>query len=114
MDLLTPHDLQQAMLAKSAEVDQALESYRQALLAWPGADRAARISMNTAMLTADGKSSDLRKAQAEQAAEEHLHRANLASAQRDISKSALNARLAQLSAFQSLATTVREEMRLAR
>jgi len=114
MELLTPHDLQRALLAKSAEIDEALDEFRIACLAWPDADRAARIARNTALLTAEGKSADIRMAKAEQAAEEPIYAEKMKGALKESAKSALNARLAQLNALQSLSSTVREEMRLAR
>jgi hypothetical protein len=46
--------------------------------------------------------------------EEHLFAEQMAEGLRDVAKEALRARLAQLSALQSMATTIREEMRLAR
>lgn len=113
-DLLTPHELQQAMLAKSGEVDQALDNYGDRIEKHVEADRQKRIALNTALLTADGKSAPERRAKAEQAAEDHIYAEAKAGAFREFAKAALGARLAQLSALQSMATTIREEMRLAR
>ena len=113
-DLLTPQALQTAMLAKSGEVDAAIEEYRQAIAAHVEADRQKRIALNTALLSVDGKSAPERRAKAEQASEEHLYAEAMADARREVAKEALRARLAQLSAVQSMATTIREEMRLAR
>lgn len=113
-DLLTPAQLQEAMLAKSREVDTAISEYRQMIMAHVEADRQKRIAMNTALLAADGATAGERKAKAEQASEEHIYAEAHAAARREVAKEALRARLAQLSAVQSMATTIREEMRLAR
>jgi len=101
------------MLDKSREVDVALENYRDLNTAWVEADRASRVARNTALLTAEGTVGE-RQAKAEQAADGPIYAEKMASALRDSAKEALRARLAQLSALQSLATTVREELRLAR
>lgn len=112
--LITPHELQSRMLEMSGQVDTALQDYRAAVKADVEADRQRRIATNTALLVAEGKSAPERKAKAEQASEEHIYAAELAGGLRDVAKEALRARLAQLSALQSMATTIREEMRLAR
>ena len=114
VDLLTPHSLQTAMLAKSAEVDEALDEFRTLNVAHVEADRAARVARNTALLTAEGANAQERLAKAEQAAESPIYAEKMASALKESSKEALRARLAQLNALQSLSSTVREEMRLAR
>jgi len=111
-DLITPHELQRAMLAKSREVDEALEDYRTRNLAWVEADRASRVARNTALLSTEGTVGE-RTAKAEQAADGPIYAERMAAALRDSAKEALRARLAQLSALQSLATTVRTEMQMA-
>lgn len=112
--LLTPQQLQQAMLEKSGEVDTALTEYRQAVERHVHADARRRIAFNTSLLAVEGKSAPERKAKAEQATEEHIFAEEMAEGLRDSAKEALRAKLAQLSAYQSMATTIREEMRLAR
>jgi hypothetical protein len=112
--LLTPHELQARLLEMSGQVDTALTEYRRAVKAHVEADRQRRIAVNTALLSVEGKSAPERRAKAEQASEEHIYAEELADGYRDVAKEALRARLAQLSALQSMATTIREEMRLSR
>jgi hypothetical protein len=113
-DLMTPHDVQSFLLSASHDLDEATTEYRERLRQYPDAKRAARIAMNTAMLAIEAKTVDERKAKAEQIAEEALYAEHLAEALRDSAKAAWQTKLAQLNAGQSLSSTVREEMRLAR
>ena len=114
MDLLTPHEVQNLLLSWSKDLDDALSEYRIRLEAYPEAKRVARIAMNVALLGVEGKTVDLRKAKAEQACEEAIFGEDTAEALRDSAKAAWQTKLAQLNAGQSLSSTVREEMRLAR
>lgn len=113
-DLLTPHALQQAMLAKSTEVDAALDNYREAVKRHVEADKSRRVSFNTSLLVIDEGTAQERKAKAEQAASELIYAEEMAEGLRDVCKEVVRAKLAQLSALQSMASTIKEEMRLAR
>jgi hypothetical protein len=113
-DLLTPHQVQEFMLEKSKELDDAAEEYVRRLKDFPEALRVARIAMNTAVVGVEGKSADLRKAKAEQQCEQAIYAKDMAEALKDSAKAAWQTKLAQLNAGQSLSSTVREEMRLAR
>ena len=73
-----------------------------------------RLAYNSAIVVAEGRNADIRKAKAEQAAEEAIYAEKLAEALKDSAKAAWQTKLAQLNAGQSLSSTVREEMRLAR
>jgi hypothetical protein len=113
-DLLTPHQVQEFMLAKSKELDDAAKEYTKRIGEAIEAERVNRIAMNASLTTVEGKNSEVRRAKAEQACEESLYRDKLASALRDSAKVAWQTKLAQLNAGQSLSATVREELRLAR
>ena len=113
-DLLTPHAVQEFMLAKSKELDEAAAEYIKRIAEYPEADRRKRLAYNSAIVVAEGRNADIRKAKAEQAAEEAIYAEKLAEALKDSAKAAWQTKLAQLNAGQSLSSTVREEMRLAR
>jgi len=113
-DLLTPHAVQEFILAKSKELDDAAAEYIKRIAEYPEADRRKRLAYNSAIVVAEGRNADIRKAKAEQAAEEAIYAEKLAEALKDSAKAAWQTKLAQLNAGQSLSSTVREEMRLAR
>lgn len=113
-ELLTPHEVQQFMLDKSKELDTAADEYRNRIELAIEAVRVARVAMNTAIVSAEGKSADIRKAKAEQACEPAIYAEEMAEGLRDSAKVAWQTKLAQLNAGQSLSSTVREEMRMAR
>jgi hypothetical protein len=113
-DLLTPHEVQQFMLDKSEELDEALREYRYRLDAYPEAKRIARVATHNATLAVEAKTVDERKAKAELIAEQQIFAEEQAEALRDSARAAWQTKLAQLNAGQSLSSTVREEMRLAR
>ena len=113
-DLLTPHAVQEFMLQKSQELDEAATEYIKRIAEYPEADRRKRLAYNSAIVVAEGRNADIRKAKAEQAAEEAIYAEKLAEALKDSAKAAWQTKLAQLNAGQSLSSTVREEMRLAR
>ena len=113
-DLLTPHQVQEFMLAKSKELDEAASEYIKRIGEAVEAKRVNRIAMNASMTTVDGKTADVRKAKVEQACEQSLYQEELAEALQTSAKAAWQTKLAQLNAGQSLSSTVREEMRLAR
>ncbi len=113
-DLMTPFDLQNKMLDKSAEVDTAIAEYRAKSVAWVEANRAARVSVNSALLTAEGSNAQERKAKAEQASEALIYAEELADALKTSALEALRARREQLNALNALAYTIRTEMQLAR
>lgn len=113
-ELMTPLDVQTFMLAKSGELDAAVDEYVRRLGEYPEAKRIARVAMNNATLAVEAKTVDERKAKAELIAEQQIYAEELAEALRDSAKAAWQTKLAQLNAGQSLSSTVREEMRLAR
>ncbi len=113
-DLMTPFDLQNRMLEKSAEVDTAIAEYRATSVAWVEANRASRIAVNTALVTVEGTNDRQRKAKAEQGAEDLIYKEELSKALRDSALEALRARREQLNALNALAYTIRTEMQLAR
>jgi hypothetical protein len=113
-DLITPAELQQRMLAKSAEIDQAISEYRGRSTEWVNANRAARIAVNTALLSATGANAQERKAKAELASEELIYVEEMADALKTSALEALRARREQLNALNALAYTIRTEMQLAR
>jgi hypothetical protein len=114
MDLMTPFDLQQKMLAKSAEVDTCIAEYRAKSVAWVEAQRASRIAINTALLSATGANAQERKAKAENASEPLIYAEEMADALKTTALEALRARREQLNALNALAYTIRTEMQLAR
>jgi hypothetical protein len=114
MDLMTPFDLQQKMLARSAEVDTCIAEYRAKSVAWVEAQRTARIAVNTALLAATGPNAQERKAKAEQSSEALIYAEEMAKALRDSALEALRAKREQLNALNALAYTIRTEMQLAR
>ena len=114
IDLMTPFDLQQRMLAKSGEIDAAITEYRARSTAWVEAQRTARVAFNSALLAAEAKNAQERKALAEQSSEALLYREEMAKVLRDSALEALRAKREQLNALSALSYTVREEMKLAR
>lgn len=113
-DVLTAAELNSMMIAKSREVDSALEAFRVANEEWVQADRVARRAEAQAYLLSKGKTVPERRALVELECEDELFDEHRLDALRNAAREALRARLAQLSALQSLASAAREEMRLAR
>lgn len=112
--LVTPAELNTAMLDKSAQVDEALDQYREANREWVNADRTARIARAQAYLVSKGKTVAEREAFVEIECDSETFEEHRLDSLRNGAKEALRARLAQLNALQSMASAIREEMRLAR
>jgi hypothetical protein len=112
--VLTAYDLNQQMMAKSREVDEALVEYRRAADQWATAEHTSKRSQAQAYLTAKAKTVGEREALVFIQCEAEILSASTFDALRNGAKEALRARLAQLSALQSQATALREEIRLAR
>ena len=113
-ELMLPYDLQQKMLEKSGEIDEAIAEYRARSTAWVEAQRTARVAFNSALLAAEAKNAQERKALAEQSSEALLYAEEMCKALRDSALEALRAKREQLNALNALCYTVREEMKLAR
>ena len=113
-DLLMPYQLQELMLAKSAEVDTAIAEYRTRSIDHVEKRRLARIAMNTSLLSIEAKTVDMRRAIAEKANEAEVYAEDMAEALRTSALEALRARREQLNALNALAYTIRTEMQLAR
>jgi hypothetical protein len=113
-ELMTPYDVQEAMLARSGDIDEAIRQHRDRHRELAEKKHLARVAYNTALLTASGSTAAERKARAEQGCEELIYQKEMAEALADSSLEALRARRDQLNALNGLAYTVREEMKLAR
>lgn len=111
---LTAREMSGLMVAKSREVDDALSEYRKVTSGWVEADRTMRIARAKAYLATDGKTVAERQAEVELQTDAETFSATLLDAKRNGAKEALRARLSQLSALQSQATALREELKLVR
>ena len=112
--VMTAHEMSGLMVAKSRELDEALSEYRSVTRGWVEADRTMRIARAMAYLMADGKTVAEREAQVELSTDAETFSATLLDAKRNGAKEALRARHSQLSALQSTATALREELKLVR
>jgi hypothetical protein len=112
-DVLTAAELNSRMIAISQQVDDALTEYREASERWVGADRTARIARAREYLKADGKTVAEREAQVEIRCDIETWEEHRLDALRNAAREALRARQAQLSAAQSLAAALREELKFA-
>jgi hypothetical protein len=113
-DVLTAYDLNTQMVAKSHEVDDALTEYRDATELWVEADRVSRRARAQAFVTAKGKTVAQNEALVDIATESETYEAEKWKALREVMRESLRAKLSQLSALQSQAGALKEELRLAR
>jgi hypothetical protein len=119
-EVLTTARLNRMLLDKSAEVDAALEEYRAALADFATKDRDARKARAFVLIQTRDRYPKATVAVIEAYVDTDedirpvLDAAAQALARKEIAKAALQARMAQLSVAQSMASTAREEMRLAR
>ena len=114
VDVLSAFELNKLLVNKSAEVDEALKSYREANQEWVLADRTARIARAQAYLLSKGKTVAEREAFVEIECDQETFAEHRLDALRNGAKEALRARLSQLSAQQSMASALREELRFSR
>jgi hypothetical protein len=112
-DVLTAAELNSRMIAISQQVDDALTEYRTQTEQWVQADRASRLCKAQAFLTARGKTVAEKEALVEVACDQETFKAIRTDALRNAAREALRARQAQLSAAQSLAAALREELKFA-
>jgi hypothetical protein len=114
-DILTAFELNKQMVAKSEEIDTALLRYRDVTREWVEASR--QLRQNTAIQYAKGvagKNQAEREAAMNSEIEEFVFAEERLKAEREIGKEYIRAKTAQLSALQSQAGALREELRLVR
>jgi hypothetical protein len=112
-DVLTAHELYGQMVAKSAEVDQAVAEYRKQALNYATKKHESERDQAIAYPTTKG-TVDERKAAVYRLVNVSILEELRADALRNGADRALKAAMAQLSALQSMASALREEIRLAR
>lgn len=114
-DILTAYELNRQMVDKSAEIDTALLRYRDVTREWVQAS--SKLRQNTAIQYAKGiagKNQAEREAAMNAEIEEFVFEEERLKAERDIGKEYIRAKTSQLSALQSQAAALKEELRLAR
>jgi hypothetical protein len=112
-DVLTAHELYGQMVAKSAQIDQALAEYRQQALNYANTKHASELAQAIAFPKTKGTVDERKHAILNICSDVYLTELQ-AEALRNGADKALKARMAQLSALQSTASALREEIRMAR
>ena len=113
-DVLTAHELASRMIALSAGIDQAVAEYKTRAEGYAKAKTQSEFAQATAYPQLDKRTVDEKRALVTIAAGKDMFAELQADALRNSADRALKAKLAQLSALQSLAAALREELRLAR
>lgn len=114
MSVLSAFELNTAMVEKSREVDLALDEYRRYNRQWAEAENVSRKKQAQAYAFVKGKTVPETRALIDLECDEELSQALLADVLRNSAKEALRARMSQLSALQSMASALREELRFGR
>lgn len=114
-DVLTAFELNKMLIEKMDEVESALSELRFAGARWVEADRDAKMARAQAYARGvTGKNQAEREAAVYAVTMEQDHEERMAKVRYEIGREALRAKLGQLSALQSNAAALREELRLAR
>ena len=113
--VLTAFELNQQLVAKATEVEKALTELRFAGKNWADCDRDLKMAQSQEYAKGvSGKNETERKAAVYALTAGQDYAQQMAKVRYDIAKEALRAKMAQLSAMQSNAAALREELRLAR
>ena len=110
---MTPAELNDWMLGLSREIRGALEAHAEANIQAAEADRVYKREWAKAFLRADGTVKD-RECKADLDCDELRYQRRLAEDSQRTADLAIRARMAQLSAFQSIASGIREEAKFGR
>ncbi len=113
-DVLTAYEVNRQMTAKSREIDQALDEYRHNTDLWVVASSNLRKHRAIQYTKVPGKNQAEREAAMSTEIEDFIYEEERLKAAREVGKEFIRARTAQLSALQSGASALREELRLAR
>ena len=111
--MTTPADLLGAMTAASRDLQKHIDDHPGLVERECDAERLASLSEATAYLASTGTVAE-RQAHVTKACADERYRANLAKGLTNSNKLAIQSCMARLSALQSQASAMREEMRLAR
>ena len=111
--MTTPADLLAAMTHASRDLQARIDEHPGLVERECDAERLASLSEATAYLASSGTVAE-RQAHVVKACADERYRANLAKGLTNSNKLAINAAMSRLSALQSQASAMREEMRLAR
>lgn len=114
MSVLSAFELNSALIEKSHQLDIDLDAYRVFNLRWADAENASRKAQAQAYAFNKGKTVSEKQALVNIECDEEISAALLLESQRTVASKALDVHGKQLSALQSVASALREELKMAR
>ena len=112
MTTLTPTDIERDLLRLCAHLEARTSDLAELLMASAEAEHAHKVERARSLLIADGKTAEIRGAQADHATEHLLHARLTATAEADACREAIRSTRAQIDAVRSMGTSLRSAMEI--